>query len=388
MEILQDILAALSVILNGLPQGLLALSYGFASIPTALAFIVGAAGNALVGSVAPVSFQAETITVAGTMGQDRCERLSMTFLGGCIMTLIGLFGLLERIVDFVGPVITSGMMAGVGIMLAKVSIDMARKNHIVGFSSMIVGFITYLLTKNLVYTITVSVVVSSAISLMLKKKSDIQVTEKEGFVLQKFKINPTVVRGAMAMVCLNIGANIAFGKITGQIAKTDVNVDHLSVISSLADMVSSIFGGGPVESIISATGSAPHPVWSGGTHDGFDGRYTVGGIVTQDREIHPERVHCGVPVRAGRNSHRTHKRCKCFGGWRDTRRAHRGRGNHDGYRHHRSLPGNAGRPCTQAARVHNRAVNTIRMKAGKEVFSWHKKLTRFTWLASQGNCQL
>ncbi|MFO7154929.1 MAG: NCS2 family permease, partial [Caldicoprobacter oshimai] len=90
MEILQDILAALSVILNGLPQGLLALSYGFASVPTALAFIVGAAGNTLVGSVAPVSFQAETITVAGTMGQDRCERLSMTFLGGCIMTLIGL----------------------------------------------------------------------------------------------------------------------------------------------------------------------------------------------------------------------------------------------------------------------------------------------------------
>lgn len=142
----------MSVILNGLPQGLLALSYGFASVPTALAFIVGAAGNALVGSVAPISFQAETITLAGTMGRDIRERLSMIFFGGCIMILIGLFGLLERIVDFVGPVITSGMMAGVGIMLTKVSIDMARKNHIVGFSSMIVGFITYLLTKNLVYT--------------------------------------------------------------------------------------------------------------------------------------------------------------------------------------------------------------------------------------------
>ncbi|MCM8900239.1 hypothetical protein KVG29_03235 [Caldicoprobacter algeriensis] len=176
MEILQDILAALSVILNGLPQGLLTLSYGFASIPTALAFIVGAAGNALVGSVAPISFQAETVTVGGTMGQDRRERLSMTFLGGCIMTLIGLFGILEKIVDFVGPVITSGMMAGVGIMLGKISIDMARKNHIVGFSSMIVGSITYLLTKNLVYTITVSVVVSSAIAFLLKQKSDIQIT--------------------------------------------------------------------------------------------------------------------------------------------------------------------------------------------------------------------
>lgn len=197
------------------------------------------------------------------MGKDIRERLSMIFFGGCIMTLIGLLGLLERIVDFVGPVITSGMMAGVGIMLTRVSIDMTRKNHIVGFSSMIIGFITYLLTKNLVYTITVSVAVSSAIAFILKQKSDIQISEREGFVLQKPIINPMIVRGALAMVCLNIGANIAFGKITGQIANTDVNVDHLSVISSLADMVSSIFGGGPVESIISATGSAPHPVWSG-----------------------------------------------------------------------------------------------------------------------------
>lgn len=65
------------------------------------------------------------------------------------------------------------------------------------------------------------------------------------------------------MVCLNIGANIAFGNITGSIANSDVNIDHLAVISSLADMTSSLFGGGPVESIISATGSAPHPVLSG-----------------------------------------------------------------------------------------------------------------------------
>ena len=44
MDLLKDLLAALSVILNGLPQGLLALSFGFASVPTAFAFIVGAIG--------------------------------------------------------------------------------------------------------------------------------------------------------------------------------------------------------------------------------------------------------------------------------------------------------------------------------------------------------
>ena len=77
MEIFKDLLAALSVILNGLPQGLLALSFGFASVPTALAFVVGSAGCLISGSVAPISFQAETITLAGTMGKDMQERASL-----------------------------------------------------------------------------------------------------------------------------------------------------------------------------------------------------------------------------------------------------------------------------------------------------------------------
>ena len=60
--ILTDLLAIIGVVLNGLPQGLLALTFGFASVPTALAFFVGAVGNTITQSVAPISFQAETIT--------------------------------------------------------------------------------------------------------------------------------------------------------------------------------------------------------------------------------------------------------------------------------------------------------------------------------------
>lgn len=263
MDFVKDLLAALSVILNGLPQGLLALSFGFASVPTALAFVVGALGSLAFGVVAPISFQAETITLAGTMGKNMRERLSMIFFGAAVMALIGMFGLLEKIVVFIGPVITSGMMAGVGIMLTRVSIDMARKNKVIGFSSIGIGFLTYMITKDLVYTISVSVIVSSIIAFILKQESKINIVEREKIVLQKFIVNPNVIRGAMAMVCLNIGANIAFGKITGEIAQSNVNIDHLSIYSSLADMASSLFGGGPVESIISATGSAPHPLFSG-----------------------------------------------------------------------------------------------------------------------------
>ncbi|GGJ81645.1 xanthine/uracil permease [Lentibacillus kapialis] len=265
MEILKDIMAAISGVLNGLPQGLLAMSFGFASVPTALAFIVGAFGNTLTSNVAVISFQAETITVAGTMGKNIQERLSMIFFGAFIMLFIGLFGLMGTIIDWIGPVITNGMMAGVGIMLAKVSWDMAKNDRVVGISSFVSALLIYIATKDLVYTITISVILSSVINYFAEKdKTGIpEETTKEKFKLQKLMVSPMIIRGALAMVCLNIGANIAFGKINGEIAQTDVNIDTITIISSLADMASSLFGGGPVEVVISATADAPHAVLAG-----------------------------------------------------------------------------------------------------------------------------
>lgn len=262
MDFIKDLLAALSVILNGLPQGLLALSYGFSSVATGLAFAVGAIGCLLFGVVAPVSFQAETITLAGTMGRDMKERISMIIYAAIGMTVIGILGLLERIVTFIGPEITNGMMAGVGIILAKVSLEMANKNKYVGYTSICVSLITYMFTQDLVYTITFSVVISSIVAMLMKQKSNISIEKREKLALQKTLFNATVFRGALALICLNIGSNIAFGKITGNIANLDVNIDHLSIVSSLADLASALFGGGPVESIISATGGAPHPLMS------------------------------------------------------------------------------------------------------------------------------
>lgn len=218
-DILTDALAVLGVVLNGLPQGLLALTYGFASIPTALAFFVGAIGNTLTQSVAPISFQAETITYAGTTGKNRSERCTMIFLGGSIMALV-------------------------------------------------TALIAYYLTKDssntLVYTIVVSVAASCIANDIFKKNKEKIVVVDDKLIRQKFTVNINVILGALGMVCLNIGSNISFGSITASMATGgNYNVDNLTVISSLADMASSFFGGAPVESIISATASAPHPVWAG-----------------------------------------------------------------------------------------------------------------------------
>ncbi len=266
--IVTDVMAIVGVVLNGLPQGLLALAFGFASVPTALAFFVGAVGNTVTQSVAPISFQAETITYAGTAGKDRSERCTMIFIGGVIMALIGAFGLLTRIVNFIGDDVAYGMMAGVGIVLTKAAIDMIKNDAISGGSSLAAALVTYYITRNssntLVYTIVISVVVSCIASALFQKEKSNIVVEDDNFKRQKFTINANVILGALGMVCLNIGSNISFGGITaGMATGGNYNVDHLTVISSLADMVSSFFGGAPVEAIISATANAPHAVWSG-----------------------------------------------------------------------------------------------------------------------------
>ena len=126
LEVIQDILAAIGVVLNGIPQGLLALTYGFASVPTGLGFVVGAVACGALGSVAPISFQAETIVLAGNMGKDRRDRLSMILFGGVIMVILGLTGTLSAITAFAGDAIVHAMMAGVGFMLVKVAFGMVK----------------------------------------------------------------------------------------------------------------------------------------------------------------------------------------------------------------------------------------------------------------------
>lgn len=267
MEFIQDLLAAIGVVLNGIPQGLLALSFGFASVPTALGFVIGAVACLVLGSVVPISFQAETITLAGTMGKDMKERLSMVFYAGVAMAVLGICGLLGAITDFAGEVIVNAMMAGVGIMLAKVSLGMVKENKLVGIVSLATAAIVYFfLGRNLVYTIVISLIVSSVAAKIAKQDigGGMAMEEKMGKLqLQKPVFNLRVLRGALALCCLTIGGNIAFGSITGGMAGTDANIDHLTVYSGLADAVSALFGGGPVETIISATGSAPHPMLAG-----------------------------------------------------------------------------------------------------------------------------
>lgn len=269
MDYIQDVLAAIGVVINGIPQGILALAFGFAAFPTGLGFAFAGIANAMTGSVAPISFQVETITVAGTMGQHYRERLSLIFYGALLMTAIGLFGLMDTLIDFIGLDVTSGMMAGVGLILVKAAFDMAKKNRGVGIISFVTALVTYGLTANLVYTIVISVMAPTLYSAYYRKERfelPAESTSKKLIFMKPERVTWRIARGALALACLNIGSNISFGMITGSLTggeENPVDVDTLTVVSSVADMITSVFGGAPVEAIISATGSAPHPVFSG-----------------------------------------------------------------------------------------------------------------------------
>ena len=287
MNIGPFLLAVIAVIVNGVPQLLYAQARGFALKPAGFAYLVGAVGNLLTGSVTPISSQAETITVA-SVDKDLRNNVSSILLATVLMVILGLCGGITRIADFAGTAVVSGMMSGVGLMLAGVSWDMFKQEKRIALVSMVSALIAYALSindaNNVVWTIFVSVAVSTADFLFLQKRRvDLTTVVEQGrkpvemsgewriwkreywsdFKPIKPVLNLTVVLGALSIMMLNIGANISFGGITASLAGMSQNFDHLSIINSLADVPSALFGGPPIEAIISGTAGAPWPVACG-----------------------------------------------------------------------------------------------------------------------------
>ncbi len=299
------ILAVVAVIINGVPQLLYAQTRGFAMKPAGFAYLIGAIGNLLTGSVTPISSQAETITVA-SVKKDLRNNVSSILLAAVLMVVMGLCGGVTAISDFAGPAVVAGMMSGVGLMLAGVSLDMfqqEKRTTIISVVSAIVAYALFLNDGNkVVWTIFISVVVSTADFLFLQKRRvDLTTMVEEGrdmvenstewrfwkkeywsdFKLIKPTLNLTVVMGALSLLMLNIGANISFGGITASIAGTTQNFDHLSIINSLADVPSALFGGPPIEAIISGTAGAPWPVACGIVFMLVTGVLILTGLVTR-----------------------------------------------------------------------------------------------------------
>jgi AGZA family xanthine/uracil permease-like MFS transporter len=184
------------------------------------------------------------------------------------MLAIGLSGALTHIVSILGNQVMAGMMAGVGIILAKIGLDMTKSQKKIAWISVILALATYIILKDLVYTIVISVAGASLYAVFVEHyqvELPSEVTARK-LVFTKPQMTLKIARGALALAVLNIGANISYGLITGQMTSIKPNPVDLNLLTStqaFADFGTSLLGGAPVETIISATASAPEPVVAG-----------------------------------------------------------------------------------------------------------------------------
>lgn len=251
-------------IINGLSGMIMGIGFGFLSAPTALGYCAGIVGMLMFKTVIPINIQGETIVLAGSVGKNFRERISIVFYSGIIMVALGALGLLQNIVDFAGPFIISGMEAGVGIIVVKVAIDLIKESKVTGAVSISSAFVVYFITKDLNWTLVVSMLASIICFLILNKGPMEEVKEDGKFQFFKPVTNFNVIRGALALACLSIGTNIAYsGIVSGMAGLENPNVDGLTIYSGAADILTGLFGGTPVEITLSSTAAAPHPVASG-----------------------------------------------------------------------------------------------------------------------------
>ncbi|MDR2177583.1 MAG: hypothetical protein LBP20_06015 [Treponema sp.] len=294
------LLAVFFVVVNGATQLFYAQSLGYKLKPTGLAYFVGAIGNLLTGSVVPISGQAETITMSGLI-KNLNIRVAALLIASAVGIFLGATGLLSRIVEFSGTTVISGMMAGVGLILASVGVSLAKQEIRTGVISMLSAVIVWILSHDVVYTIAVSVFLASLdYCLLQKRRVSLEDVAKEAgieaestdwkfwtkeywadFKLIRPRFTLGALMGGLGFICLNIGSNISFGNITASIAGAEPKLNALSVINSLADVPSVLFGGMPIEAIISGTAGAPWPVAAGVAMMAVSGALLLTGLMTK-----------------------------------------------------------------------------------------------------------
>jgi AGZA family xanthine/uracil permease-like MFS transporter len=272
-----DLVGALVQIADGVGEGFVALALGWAALPAGLGFLVGGFVMLGLGSFVPASFEVESLTVVSRLANRDWKRMcQIVFLAGVVGLILGLIGVYGHLVNFIEGVVLSGMLTGVGVILAFVAFDLFKQEKIIGAVSITVAVLTYLPlasnTNGLVYALGASVaaaLVAAAIQSRFKPFEPVEVDRTRErlkllpFDRFRFLTDKIVIRGALALLALRTGTSIAYSSIDGQIANAPVNFDHTNITVGAAGIASSTFGGPPLEPIISGTAPAPHAMASG-----------------------------------------------------------------------------------------------------------------------------
>jgi len=346
------ILGVIFVAINGLTQLVFAQTQGFKLKPASIGLLIAAFFSGLWGLVTPITGQSAMIALAGKT-RHRRQRVAALLLSSVMMVVLGLTGAVSAAINFAGPAIMAGMMAGVGLMLMKIGSDFIFHKHHgnlgVGLVSILSALLIWFFTtragspNNLVYTVAGSVLLSTAYYLLFQRirthetgpllsdgvvrhpaagaypdtaidagsaeyypQNDVIKTEyvpksqyatdgtyaasgdftydedfgapkgetdngrfwtkeywqSDDWKIVRPKFTLQAILSALALFCLGIGITTSFGNINANLAGgIEQNFDHLTLASGIAGFASELFGGMPLETIISGTAAAPWPVW-------------------------------------------------------------------------------------------------------------------------------
>jgi AGZA family xanthine/uracil permease-like MFS transporter len=304
---LDDIAGALSMLADVIGEGLVGISLGWAAKPTGIGFIVGLVFLLGFRSLAPVSFEVESLTIVSRIAKRAWHiMIYAVILAGIIGAILGAIGAYSTIVEFIGPAIQYGMMTGVGIVLAIVAVDLIKENKMIGLISAASAFIVYFATRTdpsaIIYALAVSVVISVVVGRFRKfdpilpdiKREKIHLVlpwKKFGQLFrsyQSYEVSDSnagsqktttvikrltrsdkilIVRAALSLLALRVGTSIAYPSIdydiagVPQVTGSGASIfDATNIIAGLAGFASAIFGGAPLEPIISGTAAAPNPI--------------------------------------------------------------------------------------------------------------------------------
>lgn len=247
MEYGKDLLAALAVILNCLPSAMLALSMGFSVLATAIGFAVGAFGLAASGQVAVFSFQPETLLLLSRLSEDRNERLTITVCSSAFVFLLGVTGILGRIVTFIGDGAIYSLLAGMGVMVCKVAVDMLGDDKKTGLASIASAVAMYWLTADLVYTVAVSCIVSVVLFRFVFKggHADAPTHAALKLLLLRPRFNVRVVKGVFSLAAMQLASIIAYSTVNNDLAGISGGLDSVSAILGVSGLVSGMMSGSP-----------------------------------------------------------------------------------------------------------------------------------------------
>ncbi len=304
---LDDIAGALSMLADVIGEGLVGISLGWAAKPTGIGFIVGLVFLLGFRSLAPVSFEVESLTIVSRIAKRAWHiMIYAVILAGIIGAILGAIGAYSTIVEFIGPAIQYGMMTGVGIVLAIVAVDLIKENKMIGIISAASAFIVYFAMRSdpsaIIYALAVSVVISVIVGRFRKfdpilpdiKREKIHLVlpwKKFGQLFrsyQSYEVSDSntgsqktttvikrltrsdkilIVRAALSLLALRVGTSIAYPSIdydiagVPQVTGSGASIfDATNIIAGLAGFASAIFGGAPLEPIISGTAAAPNPI--------------------------------------------------------------------------------------------------------------------------------